>query len=180
MSGWRAFHPPRDAETLAGRIYAIVCHTEGGIGIPDLCARIGAGYAYTSVVARCHTMVQRGQLTKELRHKPGTKRLVAYFLPPKPENGAPPRKLVVPVASLVRQALERETEGTIATVAWAAGLSRKVTRDTLDRLVKGGEVTRIGAGNQQRFRLVDDEDEWEPKPFIHPIRARALGLTKAA
>lgn len=177
MSGWRTYHPPRDPETLAGRIFTVVQHAKGGIAVEEIARRVGAGYTYKSVVARCHAMVTRGQLAKEHRHKPGTRRVVAYFRPPSGPGSVVPRRVVLPVSAIVRRVLERQGDGTVGSIAHEAGLSRKATRDGLHRLVLSEEVERVGAGKLQRFRLTTADDDWTPQPYVHPIRARALGLT---
>ena len=44
----------------------------------------------------------------------------------------------------------------------------------LRRLVQRGEIPAIG-----RERPAPDDDGWQPRPWVHPIRARALGRRAA-
>ena len=166
-------------ETLADQLYRIVQHKKGGTTVAELRARLGVTMSSAVLSASCHRMVRAGYFSVELRPRVGANRLVAVFhVTTKPRRSVKPAR---PIMGLIRDVLDTHGPQTLADVSWRIGASRKATHDALTRMIKGGEVRRTGAPNAWRYALDDDDDEaWTPKPYINPIRARALGLARAA
>lgn len=176
MTAAPTYQPPRSPDTLAGRIYQIVAASPQGVRTEELQQQIQDGYTYHSIIARCHTMVARGQLRKEYRTKPGTRRVVAFFFLPAPDQPLVARK-TPPLSLKVRQAMERHPDATLPEIAWYAGVPTAKTRKILQQFVALGEAELTGPRNRLTYRLVDDDDDtWTPRPFVSSIRARSLGL----
>lgn len=175
MSDYVTFRDP--TETTGAMVYRAICSAKGGITVAELLAFIGQRSTSRVVSAMCHAMVLRGRVTKEMRPKPGTARLVAYFMPCTTDRRF---RAVRPVASVLRAAVQRLQPCTIEAVAHATGLSKRTVRDGLRRMLEGEEVRRVGPANAWRYELAPLEDDLPLLPYVNPIRARALGLRKAA
>lgn len=65
----------------------------------------------------------------------------------------------------------------IPALATAAQTTHPTVCSIVKRLEEAGSVRRIKTGARTYVVPVDDEDDgWTPKPYINPIRARALGV----
>lgn len=68
---------------------------------------------------------------------------------------------------------------------WTFGVVRTMVHRVCKNEVITHEIWFINERHRKRFypvtqamREAEDDEEWEPKPFINPIRARALGLIR--
>lgn len=91
-----------------------------------------------------------------------------------------PRMTTMPTDELVLDAVAKHSM-TMPELATALSLSYNTIRGSVRRLERRGAVVleRYNRRTQVYHALLRDPDDqpWVPKPYINPIRARALGLS---
>lgn len=165
--------------TLAFRITQAVRDHHAGVTVAMLMDALHHPTTRRIVSATCHSLAKRGFLCKETRPSPGTNRLVAWFRPSPALLAGTVRHSSGYVwrTEPIRAVLEAHGAVTLGDVVQRTGFSRRACHGALTAMIAGGEVERIGSGNQQRFTLASEEDDWTPPTtYISASRAYALGL----
>ena len=170
-------------ETLAFRVTDTVRHSKG-MTVAMLCQALNYAARSSRMSATCHSLAKRGFLVKQHRRLPGTKRQVAWFLPSAALLRGELRHLsgYLPRAEPIRALIEAQGPQTLDAIVAHTGIPRKAAHGALMAMIAGGEIERTGPANQQRYGLVQDDDEpWAPPTnYMTASRAWALGLRRAA
>lgn len=167
-----------NSEPLSSRILRVVMETPG-IRSAHIASRLGRGTTVNSVSVTCRDLVYRGLLKKT----PET---------PTGQRGHPHRSLWWPTAQAISIGIEELTKPrlalrveeavraghrTTAAISQIVGASMGGTRNVLLSLERDGVIAIDRRERDWRYYPADDEEEnWKPRPYINPIRARALGL----
>lgn len=170
-------------ETLAFRVTDTVRHSKG-MTVAMLCQTLRFSGRSSVMSATCHSLTKRGFLVKQHRRLPGTKREIAWFLPSAALLRGEVRHVsgYMPRTEPIRALIEAQGPQTLDAIVAHTGIPRKAAHGALTAMIAGGEIERTGSANQQRYGLVQDDDEpWAPPTnYMTASRAWALGLRRAA
>lgn len=170
-------------ETLAFRVTDTVRHSKG-MTVAMLCQALNYAARSSLMSATCHSLAKRGFLVKQHRRLAGTKRQVAWFLPSAALLRGEVRHVsgYVPRTEPIRALIEAQGPQTLDAIVAHTGIPRKAAHGALMAMIAGGDIERTGSADQQRYGLVQDDDEpWAPPTnYMTASRAWALGLRRAA
>ena len=145
---------------------------------PMSCVQIAAVVGGTSneVSAVCCSLRDLGWIAQEMRPGTGQAKRQAWYRAT-PKLAAAPYKPQPKVKNAQASILAAIDAGVIdrAALVGATQIPRSSVSYALENMVRNGTIERIGPG--QYARPLDD-DGWTPQPYVHPYRAKALGLTR--
>jgi hypothetical protein len=170
-------------DNLSRRITETIRHSKG-MTVAMLCQSLRFAGRSAVMSATCHNLAKRGFLVKQHRRMPGTTRELAWFLPSAAllrgelRHVSGPARRTEPIRALI----EAQGAQTLDAIVAHTGIPRKAAHGALMAMIAGGEIERTGPANQQRFGLVQDDDEpWAPPTnYMTASRAWALGLRRAS
>lgn len=140
-----------------------------------LMERVGGRPSEVSAV--CCQLMRRGWITREMRPNLRGGPLCSWWKPTKKLQAAPyiPQPKLVDVEKRILDAIDAgHTER--SAIRDHSGLSNSSLGYGLERLCRKDEIARVSLGRYER--ALPDDDGWTPQPYIHPYRAKSLGLTR--
>lgn len=137
-----------------------------------------AGHPVRATLALLIYLEKQGWLLQRQERRLGTKasRIARWYASPKLEQDG-----YTPTYQDTAVLVERELlvhALSITELAARLGRPYETVRRAVRSLEQHGILTRLQGPDGLTFEHADTgaDEAWEPKPFIHPIRARALGL----
>lgn len=145
---------------------------------PMSCAQIASIVGGTSneISAICCNLRYLGWIAQEIRPGTGQAKRQAWYRATPKLAAAPykPQPKHQNVQALVLAAIDAGVTDR-AEMVHVTQVPRTSVAYALENMVRKGTVERVGPGMYMRPL---DDDGWTPQPYIHPYRARALGLTR--